>query len=243
MLQTRSRQRRGFTLIELLVVIAIIGILVGMLMVAVQKAREAAKRMECTNNLKQLGIATHVYHDTHQALPTENGTSSGLYFELLEYIEENIVKTQNQTGASIKLLICPSRRSPKMAAGKTCYAYYEENPGQPRSVFYTPGGATLGAITNLNGTSKTAMLSHVQLDPVNYATGPMEWSAATHYVSSPAATLDAAGAQGNALGGPHPNVAPTLFADGHVQTVPYGWFAQNPSTWAWGNTATIVTLP
>lgn len=96
MLLHRSRSRKGFTLVELLVVIAIIGILVALLLPAVQSAREAARRMQCGNQLKQVSLATHNFHDTYKSFPyatrdrlegDDGDTWSTGFIQLLPFLE------------------------------------------------------------------------------------------------------------------------------------------------------------
>jgi prepilin-type N-terminal cleavage/methylation domain-containing protein/prepilin-type processing-associated H-X9-DG protein len=128
-----SRRRSGFTLIELLVVIAIIAILIGLLLPAVQKIREAANRMKCSNNLKQFGLAVHNYNDTFDGLPPAwkyeppsppqrpTAVAESWGFNLLPFIEQdNVLRTYNRdltmfdpnnanlTSTQLKLFQCPS---------------------------------------------------------------------------------------------------------------------------------------
>lgn len=101
----RRSRAFGFTLVELLVVIAIIGVMVGLLLPAVQAAREAARRMSCSNNLKQFGLALHNYHDTFLRFPprqggtgwqnaTTNGMNGGANMRILPFLEQTALYEQ-----------------------------------------------------------------------------------------------------------------------------------------------------
>lgn len=108
MIQKRRNRFVGFTLVELLVVIAIIGILVGLLLPAVQQAREAARRMACQNNLKQLGLALHNHHDTYRKFPTflaEGGVKNvSFVVHLLPFMEQYNLYDQFPRNASGTLI-------------------------------------------------------------------------------------------------------------------------------------------
>jgi prepilin-type N-terminal cleavage/methylation domain-containing protein len=167
----RLRVRGGFTLVELLVVIAIIGILVALLLPAIQAAREAARRAQCMNNLKQIGVAIHNFHDTNKRLPNSRRKCDWITWaaELWPFLEEsgardlwdNTVDYYGQKDQirayQVTTYLCPSRRAPPQISidGDT-------NSGSTQ--FFA--GACGDYACNV-GTGSPASDTPVELDPAN----------------------------------------------------------------------------
>ena len=162
-----ARRNRGFTLIELLVVIAIIGVLVALLLPAIQAAREAARRLQCQNNLHQMGLAMQNHHTAKRSFPPAflKPGNWGWSVWLLPFLEERtLYATLNPTGSIIavnpttttplKAFLCPSDSSPVVHIFYSGYARSDYAVSEQVS----DGGSSIKIAQIKDGTSKTLMI-------------------------------------------------------------------------------------
>ncbi|OAI47062.1 hypothetical protein AYO44_10320 [Planctomycetaceae bacterium SCGC AG-212-F19] len=206
-------------------------------------------RIECTNNLKQLALAFHTYHDKHNRFPTENRANPSFYLSVLPIVEDAMLVPQAQQGdhsKPIRLFMCTPRRLPKEAPGKRDYGYAASTGASSAgtSILDAPTPVTIDQISKANGTSNTVILSHVWMAPKYYSGGdPTDIGWATKNNSRSFNHLafrdtDPSGTTGH-TGSVHPNGMPTAFADGHVQFIPYAWEFW-AKAWAYTNTQPIM---
>lgn len=189
----RRHTRLGITLVELLVVIAIIGVLIAFLLPAVQTAREAARRMKCENNLRQLGLGLHMFNDSFGRFPygehAQGHAQGSVFTELLPFIEQGGNSPLNPQ--PVTTFLCPSRRAvavgPKddYGAGHHPHKWVHDtdwlsilggaHTNQAGQAEFAWPGVRLSDVSTIDGSSNTLMMSHKGVAPRYYRGGSPLW--------------------------------------------------------------------
>lgn len=182
---TGHKSRSGFTLVELLVVIAIIGVLIALLLPAVQAAREAARRIDCQNKVKQIALSCHTFHDVNRVMPTGGdhtkpgdlscceATVPEFYtwaYHILPYIEQQALYDIGQTNRTtlrttpVAAYICPSRREARLYRGRTKSDYGSNcGVGTTDGAFIRTRDGTLKLADFTDGTSNVLLMGENRL--------------------------------------------------------------------------------
>jgi prepilin-type N-terminal cleavage/methylation domain-containing protein len=233
---TRRRTPRGFTLIELLVVIAIIAILIALLLPAVQQAREAARRSQCKNNLKQIGLAMHNYNDVHTSLPMGcNSHYLSPLTAILPYLDQtnlqniydfnydyNEPENEEALNKTITVYLCPTMVLPRAVPYLPC-----QEKGGPTSYgvslgtssgSFTPGGPPSGGMFTGYGGFTTpkatrfrdvtdGLSNTIMCGEFNYRLEDYLWSSSTSSCASDPASQGTPRWGSYRWGGAYPGVA------------------------------------
>jgi prepilin-type N-terminal cleavage/methylation domain-containing protein/prepilin-type processing-associated H-X9-DG protein len=254
-----SLKRRAFTLVELLVVIAIIGILVALLLPAVQAAREASRRMSCSNNLKQIGLAMHNYHSTYNTFPVarnpfplvHSSLSRLLPFCEHEHLQKLVDYSTPLSSAAnvaasqvtVGLFVCPSDPAdgqiPGMLDGGSNYVANNGTGTVGFGLIASGDGVftqtNLGFREMIDGSSNTMAFSESTLGKGTASTGPTPLDPRREVLEVPGGN-DTTPAACNSGSGTWSGKRGGKWLDGHYGNTLYNHFyAPNPREWDCGN--------
>jgi type II secretory pathway pseudopilin PulG len=230
-LQLPEYRRRSFRLIEvvivLVIVLAIAGIFFSVLCGSHSRVREASARINCTNNIRALGIGMNNYYCSSLYYPTGKSNTTGKSFYYTIRQQMDVPVTTNGPAPAVAQYMCPSRRSPS-TVGTQAPADYGYAKGS-----LLDSAEPIKQKEIRDGIGNTILLGHIAIRPEDYGGGPWDgpWDTnAGAYVRLPAPLYLDKDAPDSVkfMGSPHPSAVPACFCDNSVRTIDYDWSQSNP---------------